>query len=71
MIATNCWELWITLFLCPRYHRVHNLSLGISKSIIENKMTIKTIINYKSRDIVFIPMMWVFTNSNPSNKEEV
>ena len=33
-------------------------------------MTIKTIINYRSRDIILIHVIWMFLNSNPSNENE-
>ena len=32
-------------------------------------MAIKTIINQRSRDIVHIPMIWMFPNKNPSNED--
>ena len=33
-------------------------------------MTSKTILEYRSRDIVFIPVIWMFPNQNPMDEDE-
>ena len=33
-------------------------------------MTSKTILEYRSRDIVLIPVIWMFPNQNPTDEDE-
>ena len=70
IISPKCQELWITPFLVPGSRRVHAYAQAFINQLQWNKMTIKTIINYASRDVALIPMICMFLGQNPFDKDE-